>query len=468
MRERVMPSQRGHPEVSPGAPPPRACRARVGMPAKNDVPPADRHRVTDGFAPPSRAVRIPIPTPAVAATDRGRRRRDGLPGSGRRGTALWPTDSADLAHPEAVARRNRDGRAGCASASRRSGRPPTSLGAASSARIRIRTRRSRRRSTALAGDGTGRGHRATRCALCHPSRAPAPRACGLRVAIRVKCPRADLLDHGYWQMARRPRPALRRSWMQRLPPAAHPHPPQRSRRRNVGGGAGTGRLGGGRREARYGNLTRAPASHRPTQPRHGVQAARRRPGEVAARRRSWNGTPSGGQPAHIIGCSRPPPAAHPHPHAGGPRRRTAGAGMASGCARRVIATEPAHAEVTPGAPAPRARRPRAPAAARHRAHHGCGRLPPAAQTMDAGAIRPARIPVRALPVATTDRGRRESGSSRRRTCATGVQAPRVVPAPMDGAPFDPARIPSARRRSGRRTAGGGRRNGRRHQPCASA
>ena len=215
-----MPSQRGHPEVSPGAPPPRACRARVGMPAKNDVPPADRHRVTDGFAPPSRAVRIPIPTPAVAATDRGRRRRDGLPGSGRRGTALWPTDSADLAHPEAVARRNRDGRAGCASASRRSGRPPTSLGAASSARIRIRTRRSRRRSTALAGDGTGRGHRATRCALCHPSRAPAPRACGLRGAIRVKCPRADLLDHGYWQMARRPRPALRRSWMQRPPLSA--------------------------------------------------------------------------------------------------------------------------------------------------------------------------------------------------------------------------------------------------------
>ena len=58
---------------------------------------------------------------------------------------------------------------------------------------------------------TAAGHRATRSALCHPTRhrkltpgATAPRACRLRVGIRRVAARQRSLDRGHWKIVRHP------------------------------------------------------------------------------------------------------------------------------------------------------------------------------------------------------------------------------------------------------------------------
>jgi hypothetical protein len=142
--------------------------------------------------------------------------------------------------------------------------------------------------------------------------------------------------------------ARRSSRMRPAPPRrAHPHPP-------------AGGRGDGPRAAGAGNWPAASACAKrvmATRPRRlrpsgrypprtcvtGVQAARRHPGEVGARRLCgmtgtgrWSAThrPDPRKPW----IRRPPPRAHPHPRAGGrgDGRRAAGAGNwppASGCAR---------------------------------------------------------------------------------------------------------------------------------------
>jgi hypothetical protein len=170
----------GHSEVSPGAPAPQACRLRDGVPgrvgrtrisyairlapimdatalrAARPHPPAggrgDGRRASGAgigrrasgcgksaqWGAPARSTtpspahhgcgalrppRIPSATPAVAATDSGRLARGRAGGTGRAKHVL-PPNTGSRKHPPAHLRH---GRAGCASASRRSGRSPTFL-----------------------------------------------------------------------------------------------------------------------------------------------------------------------------------------------------------------------------------------------------------------------------------------------------------------------------------------------------
>jgi hypothetical protein len=130
----------------------------------------------------------------------------------------------------------------------------------------------------------------------------APRACGLRVGVPAKWPRAGV--PGLRHVRHQPTGAA--PTMDAAPPAprASPSARRRSRRRVTGGG------------------------HRNGRRRRG---ARRHLGEVAACRRSW--------------ARRLPPRAHPHPHAGGrgDGPRAAGAGTAAGALRlpRIAIRPPA-------------------------------------------------------------------------------------------------------------------------------
>jgi hypothetical protein len=147
--KRVMARRPGSRKSSPGR---TSAWLRVGIPAK--WPLADRPRANRGrgtLRPP----RIPIRTPAVAATDAGGGMRDGRRHRAAR-SALWPRDPADFGYPVVIPRRT------CATcvlaARRRSGEvaarrrswmtAPSALRASPSAR-----RRSRRRA---AGAGTAR------------------------------------------------------------------------------------------------------------------------------------------------------------------------------------------------------------------------------------------------------------------------------------------------------------------------
>ena len=112
-------TQPAHPEVSPRAPAPRACRLRVGIPAKwmlADVPGLRhvRHPPTDAAQPmaaaPSAPPRIPIRTPAVAAAD------DGRLAAGRPAVGKW-----GLRRPAGIERRS----ACIALAARRAKRGPS-------------------------------------------------------------------------------------------------------------------------------------------------------------------------------------------------------------------------------------------------------------------------------------------------------------------------------------------------------
>jgi hypothetical protein len=150
---------------------------------------------------------------------------------------------------------------------------------ASAPRASPAPRRSPRRSAAV-GAGTGAGiARAKRVMATRPRRlrapgsnhprAPAPRAFRLRVGILASGRSATLPDHGQENRA----PSSSRLRADRgcaaFRAARIPIRPRRSRRRAAG--AGTGRRGSGRREARYATRPRRlrpSGSHRPAQPRH--------------------------------------------------------------------------------------------------------------------------------------------------------------------------------------------------------
>jgi len=120
----------------------------------------------------------------------------------------------------------------------------------------------------------------------HPEVSPdasAPRACRLRVGIPLKWPLADVP----WITTTRKsnavrRPAPRRSW-RRLPRRAHPIRHARGRGDGPHGGCRNGAPSVGRREA---SAHRQPEGIPRLNCATSVQAARRHPGEVAARRRS--------------------------------------------------------------------------------------------------------------------------------------------------------------------------------------
>jgi len=137
--------------------------------ASGSYPPAQpRHGRAGPSTPPSSARRA---SPSARRPSRRRTRAAGA-GTGRprraAGSASWPPNPCRLlpsgSHPPA---QPRYARAGCASASRRSGRSPASLdaGAFRPARIPIRPRRSRRRTT-----GGGTGGWASRCGQSAKSR----------------------------------------------------------------------------------------------------------------------------------------------------------------------------------------------------------------------------------------------------------------------------------------------------------
>jgi hypothetical protein len=182
---------------------------------------------------------------------------------------------------------------------------PSALPASPSARRRAR-RRTRR-----GGSGTGRRHRAARSALCN---AAPPTS-----AIRNYPPRT--CAKGVQAARRRPgdRAARRRCRMRRPPPVEHPHP--RAGGRSDGRRAASGGTGRRDRTARS-EATRPCGCIARRNRATGVQAARRRPGEVAARQRS---------PILARGLPR---GAHPPPHAGGrgdrPRRGWRRTGRRSG------------------------------------------------------------------------------------------------------------------------------------------
>jgi len=80
--KRVMPPNPRTRKYRPGATAPRACRLRVGTPAKNDA--ASAANPAQIMAASRLSPRIPIRTPAVAATDTGRLAVGVKAGSGRR------------------------------------------------------------------------------------------------------------------------------------------------------------------------------------------------------------------------------------------------------------------------------------------------------------------------------------------------------------------------------------------------
>jgi hypothetical protein len=174
------------------------------------------------------------------------------------------------------------------------------------ARILSARRRSRRRTAGGGAAGTGRRDRAARAHYAtqpaHPEvpyGAPAPRACRLRVGIPVM------------------RAARRRCWIrsQRCAIAgtvrtmdAPPSPRHASPSARGGRGADDARRAQERPPASGGGKhvmppTWAPGSTVRCTRATGVQSARRRPGQVAAHRRSW--------------ARRLPRRAHPHPRVGG-------------------------------------------------------------------------------------------------------------------------------------------------------
>jgi len=134
---------------SPGATAPRACWLRVGIPAKWSL--AD---VPECWRPPP--ARIPVRTTAGAATDRGRRTLGRAAGGAKH--VMLPSPAIRLYRPT----QPRRGRAGRASASRRSGarRSPWALRPSPAARIPIRAPAVAATDNGRRGAGTGRGHQA--------------------------------------------------------------------------------------------------------------------------------------------------------------------------------------------------------------------------------------------------------------------------------------------------------------------
>jgi hypothetical protein len=161
-----------------------------------------------------------------------------------------------------------------------------------------------------AGGGTGRQHRTARSALCHPTLpsrssagATAPRACRQMAARRRP-----------GEVSRAPTFRGFVAHPEAAPPSAHPASPsarRRSRRRTTRGGRRNWPTGSGRCEARCGHPIAPGSILRPaTAPRAcRYMAARRRSGEVAARRRprmaacSQHGSPSADRHAPIIDAS---------------------------------------------------------------------------------------------------------------------------------------------------------------------
>jgi hypothetical protein len=124
------PADFGHPEVSPDASAPRACRLRVGIPLK--WPLADVPWITTTRK--SNAVRRPAPRrswrrlPRRAHPIRHARGRGDGPHGGCRNGAPKRRAARSVSAPAAgryPPTQLRHERAGCASASRRSGRSPT-------------------------------------------------------------------------------------------------------------------------------------------------------------------------------------------------------------------------------------------------------------------------------------------------------------------------------------------------------
>jgi hypothetical protein len=251
------------------------------------------------------------------------------------------------------------------------------------------------------------------------------------------------------------RPAPRQPWTPVPRRGAHPHPPA--------GGRGDGPRAAGAGTGRRKSFRRTSAT--------GVPAARRRPGEVAARRtlvdaaRLANGAPLTCRPRADHGRGRPPRRAHPirapggrgdGPRAGESGRRDARYATQLGQPEAVGRRNCANGR---GGTWLRLRIPvnDAPSADRHRADRGCRSSRPARIR------RPTPCIVRHLPVAHIPSARRRSrrrttgGAKRvmppnpgtesiaRRTCATGVQAARRHPVKWTRAGF-PGRwcLPQAR------------------------
>jgi hypothetical protein len=196
-----------------------------------------------------------------------------------------------------LAAQPRHGRAGCASAYRRSGRPPRVAHP-------IRVQAVRGDGPRAAGGGTGRRYRAT---------APRARPHRLRVGAAPKWPQADVAPRG------------------RPPPRAHPHP------RAGGRGDGPRAAGGGTEppvsSARSALWHPTPGTRKYRPPhlchgRAGCAAASRRSGgspTFLVHAHSTNGAPLTGRPRATHGCGalRTPRVAHPGRAAGCQRARWA-------------------------------------------------------------------------------------------------------------------------------------------------
>ena len=172
-----MPTQAAHPEVSPGATAPRACRLRVGVPAKNDAASEPTGHTSWMPAPSARRAH---PHPRAGGRGDGNARRARGEGSAKR---VMPPNLGSRSNPRRTLRHGRSGRASASEAKCRAGdvsgrafRPP---------RIRIqcaivadgvlsaRTRQTVRPPPADTAQITGAA-----CSVRIPIRAPAVAATG--------------------------------------------------------------------------------------------------------------------------------------------------------------------------------------------------------------------------------------------------------------------------------------------------
>jgi hypothetical protein len=326
-REARYATQAGYPEVSPGATTPRACRLRVGIPAKNDAASAGRLAPLMDAAPPA-------PRASPSARRRSRRR----PASTR---TLSPGASAPLAcsvrgvqWPLAPARPHANRGAG-------TGRPrwaarsalchrigaPGSIARRTSATVQAARRHpgemaARWRSWARGPSARRASPSARRERVMPPNRGTRKQRPALLRHARAGCTSASRCGgrgRSWMTACSTPRkPSTSSPSARRAPPSAR----RRSRRRTTGAG---------RRKARYATQHGHPE----------VASASRRSG---ARRNPW-----------VPAARRASPSA---PAVAAPGTRAAGAGMGrrgSGGAKPVMPPNPLTRQASPGATAPRAR-----------------------------------------------------------------------------------------------------------------
>ena len=286
----------GHSEVSPGAPAPQACRLRDGVPGR-----VGRTRISYAIrlAPIMDATALRAARPHSPAGGRGDGRRASGAGIGRRASgcgksAQWGAPARSTTPSPA--------HHGCGAL-----RPPR----IPSATPAVAATDSGRLARGRAG-GTGRAKHVLPPNTGSRKHPPAHLRHG-----RAGCAKWALADVLGFTACEYRTPSIgrpRADHGRSAPtPIAHPHP-------HAGG------RGDGARAARSAlcNPTPAAGGYRPAQPRHGRAGCARHRGEVAAHRLSWT--------------QCPPPAAHPHPRAGGrgDGQRRGGPERADGTSRSLL------------------------------------------------------------------------------------------------------------------------------------